>query len=86
MVIFPLSRETCAAGRLAVFTTQVPHEGSDLGVYEVGRAAKALPGVVEARDMTPEAAAVKLMWALGQARGRDEAARLFLTPVQFDLA
>ena len=29
------------AGRLAVFTTQVPHEGSDLGVYEVGRAAKA---------------------------------------------
>ena len=30
--------------------------------------------------MTPEAAAVKLMWALGQACGRDEAARLFLTP------
>ena len=84
--LFAAVRDWCAAGRLAVFTTQVPHEGSDLGVYEVGRAAKALPGVVEARDMTPEAAAVKLMWALGQARGRDEAARLFLTPVQFDLA
>lgn len=84
--LFAAVRDWCAAGRLAVFTTQVPHEGSDLGVYEVGRAAKALPGVMEARDMTPEAAAVKLMWALGQARGRDEAARLFLTPVQFDLA
>ena len=84
--LFAAVRDWCAAGRLAVFTTQVPHEGSDLAVYEVGRAAKALPGVLEARDMTPEAAAVKLMWALGQAADRDEAARLFLTPVQFDLA
>ncbi len=84
--LFAAVRDWCAAGRLAVFTTQVPHEGSDLAVYEVGRAAKALPGVLEAQDMTPEAAAVKLMWALGQAADRDEAARLFLTPVQFVLA
>ena len=84
--LFAAVRDWCAAGRLAVFTTQVPHEGSDLGVYEVGRAVKALPGVLEARDMTPEAAAVKLMWALGQSATHAEAARLFLTPVQFDLA
>lgn len=83
--LFAAVRDWCAAGRLVVFTTQVPHEGSDLGVYEVGRAAKALPGVLEARDMTPEAAAVKLMWALGQSENREEAARLFLTPVQFDV-
>ena len=84
--LFAAVRDWCAAGRLAVFTTQVPHEGSDLGVYEVGRAAKALDGVIEARDMTPEAAAVKLMWALGQSKDRAEVARLFLMPVQFDLA
>lgn len=83
--LFAAVRDWCAAGRLVVFTTQVPHEGSDLGVYEVGRAAKALPGVLEARDMTPEAAAAKLMWALGQAKDREEASRLFLTPVQFDV-
>lgn len=83
--LFAAVRDWCAAGRLVVFTTQVPHEGSDLGVYEVGRAAKALPGVLEARDMTPEAAAVKLMWALGQSENREEVARLFLTPVQFDV-
>ena len=83
--LFAAVRDWCAAGKLVVFTTQVPHEGSDLGVYEVGRAAKALPGVLEARDMTPEAAAVKLMWALGQAKNREEASRLFLTPVQFDV-
>ena len=65
--LFAAVRDWCAAGRLAVFTTQVPHEGSDLAVYEVGRAAKALPGVLEAQDMTPEAAAVKLMWEIGRA-------------------
>lgn len=83
--LFAAVQDWCAAGRLVVFTTQVPHEGSDLGVYEVGRAAKALPGVLEARDMTPEAAAVKLMWALGQSGDREEVSRLFLTPVQFDV-
>ena len=84
--LFAAVRDWCAAGRLAVFTTQVAHEGSDLAVYEVGRAAKALPGVLEARDMTPEAAAVKLMWALGQGGGREQVSRLFLTPVQFDIS
>ena len=83
----PMFRELqrwCAGGRLAVFTTQVTHEGSDLAVYEVGRAVKELPGVLEARDMTPEATAVKLMWALGQTTDREQAARLFKTPVEWD--
>ena len=57
----------------------------DLAVYEVGRAAKALPGVLEAYDMTPEATAVKLMWVLGQTTDRAEAEKLFLTPVQWDI-
>lgn len=83
--LFAAVRDWCAAGRLAVFTTQVPHEGSDLGVYEVGRAAKALPGVLEAQDMTTEAVAAKLMWALGQTRERAEVIRLFRQPVQRDI-
>lgn len=78
-------RDWLAAGRLAVFSTQVQHEGSDLSVYEVGRIARELPGVLEARDMTPEAVVTKLMWALGQTSDRTEAQRLFTTPVQFDL-
>ena len=83
--MFAAVRDWCGAGHLAVFTTQVPHEGSDLAVYEVGRAAKALPGVLEAHDMTPEATAVKLMWVLGQTTNRAEAEKLFLTPVQWDI-
>ena len=46
---------------------------------------KALPGVLEAHDMTPEATAVKLMWVLGQTTDRAEAEKLFLTPVQWDI-
>lgn len=72
-------------GRLTVFSTQVQNEGSDLSIYEVGRIAKELPGVLEAHDMTPEAVAVKLMWALGQGADPFDARRLFSTPIQFDL-
>ena len=78
-------QDWCTSGRLAVFTTQVPHEGCDLAVYEVGRSVKELPGVLEAKDMTPEAVAVKLMWALGQTTDRAEAMRLFTTPVEWDI-
>ena len=83
--MFAELRRGCESGRLAVFTTQVPHEGCDLAVYEVGRAVGELPGVLEARDMTPEAVAVKLMWALGQTDDRAEVMRLFETPIEFDI-
>ena len=83
--MFAELRRWCDSGRLAVFTTQVPHEGCDLAVYEVGRAVGELPGVLEAHDMTPEAVAVKLMWALGQTQNRAEVMRLFETPVEIDI-
>ena len=35
--------------------------------------------------MTPEAVAIKLMWALGQTNDRTEAMRLFTTPVEWDI-
>lgn len=61
------------------------HEGSDLSVYEVGRIARELPGVLEARDMTPEAVVTKLMWVLAQTRDPAAARALFEQPVQHDL-
>ncbi|MDO4488164.1 MAG: asparaginase [Eubacteriales bacterium] len=73
------------AGHLTVFSTQVQNEGSDLSIYEVGRAAGRLPGVIDAGDMTPEAVVTKLMWVLGQNKSQEEACRLFLTPVQLDI-
>ena len=78
-------RRWLSSGRLAVFSTQVWHEGSDLSVYEVGRIARELPGVLEARDMTPESIVTKLMWVLGKTEDPNDARRLFETPIMHDI-
>ena len=78
-------RHWMEAGKLVVLTTQVPSEGSDLGVYHVGYRLKNDLGVLEAYDMTTEAVVAKLMWILGQTRDRAEAERLFYTPVARDI-
>ena len=68
-----------------VLTTQVPSEGSDLGIYHVGHALKNRLGVLEAYDMTTEAVVAKLMWILGRTRDRAEVERRFYTPVARDI-
>ena len=73
------------AGHLLVLTTQVPHEGSDLGIYQVGVRVKKEASVIEANDMTLEAIVTKLMWALAQGEDADEARKLFCTPVARDI-
>ena len=78
-------REWMDAGKLIVLTTQVPSEGSDLGVYHVGHRLKRDLGVLEAYDMTTEAVVAKLMWILGQTQDRAWAERLFYTPVAKDI-
>jgi hypothetical protein len=72
-------------GRTVVLTTQVQNEGSDLTVYQVGQRLKTTLGVLEAYDMTTEAAVAKLMWILGQTRAFDEVERLFYAPVARDI-
>lgn len=72
------------AGRTVAITTQVPEEGLDLGVYEVGRAYADHPGILRGGDMTTEALVAKTMWALGQAHDADELGRLFMAPVNHD--
>ena len=74
-----------ARGKIVVMTTQVPNEGSDLTVYHVGGRLKSSMNLLEAYDMTTEAAVAKLMWILGQTRGFAEAERLFYTPVARDI-
>lgn len=73
-----------ASGRSIVLTTQVPEEGLDLGVYEVGRAYAAHPGILRGGDMTTEAIVAKMMWALGQTRDPQELERLFYQPINHD--
>ena len=72
-------------GKIVVMTTQVPNEGSDLTVYHVGGHLKSTLRLLEAYDMTTEAAVAKLMWILGQTRDFEEVERLFYAPVAKDI-
>lgn len=74
-----------SAGKPIVITTQVPHEGSDLTVYQVGARAAAQPGILQAYTMTVEAVVTKLMWILPQTRDLTEIKRLFYAPIACDL-
>ena len=65
---YPVVRQAVERGRIVVMTTQVPNEGSDLSVYHVGGHLKSTLRLLEAFDMTTEAAVCKLMWILGQTK------------------
>lgn len=82
---YQLIRQGTDEGKLVVVTTQVQNEGSDLGVYHVGHRLKTDLNVLEAYDMTLEAAVAKLMWSLAVTDCTEEAARLFNLPVAADL-
>ena len=72
-------------GKFIVMTTQVPNEGSDLSVYKVGAVVKEHLRILEAHDMTSEAALAKLMWVLGQTDDFEEAKALFYRQVHHDI-
>ena len=82
---FDIIHRGIARGKLVVMTTQVPNEGSNLAVYHVGGRLKSTLRLLEAYDMTTEAAVAKLMWIMGQTRDFDEAERLFYRPVARDI-
>ena len=73
------------AGKTVVMTTQVENEGSDLAVYHVGNTIKRNLPILEAYDMTTEAAVAKLMWILGRTTERKTVEELFYTPVACDI-
>lgn len=77
--------EWLSAGKTIVMMTQVPYEGSDMSVYQVGQQVKERFRLMEAYNMTLEAATAKLMWALGQTRDPERIRELFYRPVQFDV-
>ena len=72
-------------GKTLVVTTQVQSEGSDMGIYRVGRDFKERFSVLESYDMTWESIITKLMWILSETRDEKEIERLFYKPVNYDL-
>lgn len=73
------------AGKTIVMMTQVPYEGSDMSIYQVGQQVKEKYQLMETYNMTLEAAAAKLMWVLGQTSEPERIRELFYRPVQHDL-
>ena len=73
------------AGKVIIMTTQVQNEGSDLAVYNVGHRLRGWRNVLEAYDMTTEAAFAKIMYILGKTKDPDEISRLFYEPVAHDI-
>lgn len=78
-------KEAGDRGKLIVMTTQVPNEGSDLSIYKVGALVKENLRILEAHDMTSEAALAKLMWVLGQTSDFEKAKALFYQPIHHDI-
>lgn len=72
-------------GKLVVMTTQVPSEGSNLSVYKVGAYLKNNFKLLEAHDMTTEAAFTKLMWVLAQTQDFAKAEELFYETICHDI-
>lgn len=77
--------KAAANGKTIVMTTQVQNEGSDLAVYKIGHALRGNPRILEAYDMTTEAALTKIMWILGVTDDPERIAALFYTPVGRDI-
>lgn len=85
LLFFEEIRRWTKAGKVVMLATQVTHEGSDMEVYRVGRVIKENFDLMEAYDMTLEAAVTKTMWALAVAHNMTEFRQLFYETVNHDI-
>mgnify|MGYP002932642508 FL=1 len=70
---------------MLILTTQVTYEGSDVGIYEVGKRVKNRFRFLEAHDMTIEAVVTKIMWLLAQdCDSFDQLQQRFYRQINFD--
>ncbi len=74
-----------AHGKTVVMATQVTNEGSNMSVYEVGKNIKKEFGLLEAYDMTLEAAITKLMWILARTKEPEIIRELFYQTINRDI-
>lgn len=72
-------------GKIIVMTTQVPNEGSDIAIYNVGHFLKENINVLEAYDMTTEAVVTKLMWILSITKDISKVKTLFYQTISNDI-
>ena len=72
--------------KAVVMTTQVTYEGSNMGVYEVGKRVQDKFPLLEARDMNLEAVFTKLMWILGcHPESHEQVREMFYRTINYDI-
>lgn len=82
--LYPAIERAHAAGVHMYMTVQTLWGYAHMFVYDTGRDLMA-KGIVPAANMLPEAAYIKLGWALGQSNDHEEVKRLMLTPVNDEI-
>ncbi len=82
--LYPAIERAYAAGVHMYMTVQTLWGYVHMFVYDTGRDLMA-KGIVPAANMLPEAAYIKLGWALGQTNDREEVKRLMLTPINDEI-
>lgn len=81
----PLIKKACGNGSVVVMTSQCLSGRTNLNVYDTGRDILSA-GAVSVMDMLPETAYVKLMWALANSNGAEEAKELMVTPIAEEMS
>lgn len=82
---FSVLQRLIAMGKVVAITTQVPYEGTDMNVYEVGKKYKTQLDVLEGYSMTTEAIVTKLMWLLAKTRDMETIKLHFAKTINRDI-
>ncbi|HSW67472.1 MAG TPA: hypothetical protein VLH16_02730, partial [Bacteroidales bacterium] len=82
--LYPAVERAKAAGVAVYMTVQTLWGYAHMFVYDTGRDLMA-KGVIPAENMLPEAAYIKLGWALGQTDDLEKVKKIMLTPISDDI-
>jgi glutamyl-tRNA(Gln) amidotransferase subunit D len=83
--MIPLIKKACDNGSVVVVTSQCLGGTANLNIYDTGRDMLSA-GAISVHDMLPETAYVKLMWALANSDGAEEAKALMATPLADEMS
>ena len=81
----PLIKKACDNGSVVAVTSQCLNGRTNLNVYNTGRDMLSA-GAISVLDMLPETAYVKLMWALANSEGPEEAKKIMVMPLAGEMS